>query len=222
MAFTYAWTQAIELLKAYGRNIPIDKMGPQICDSVSSEIWSAFPWRDTCQTIPVQALSDNEQDYSVPPTVFKLVSGQIIRTGPTTQEYEPITVVENLPYNCRAHPQFIRQFSLERGVGLMRLSYRPAVGATEAFELRGTYQMQHRRITDISQDCWFKDQLWHVAQEGLLYWGYKLADSPGRAEKQYRLFRTKIIDAWNQEDAGSADNVHPEDGSIGVLPNSGY
>lgn len=215
MAYTYSWESAIELLKAYGRNIPIDKIDAQMCDSVSSEMWSKYTWRDTCQTIAPMLLQVDVQDMSVPPNSFKLVSGQIIRILPNREVYEPLTVVENLPFGWPTYPQFIKQFSLERGEGLMRLGGVPSFAASESFELHGAYQMQHRRITDVRQDTWFKDQLWHVAQEGLLYWGYKLGDSPRRAEMQWKIFQAKLGEAWRQEDAGSSDNLTPAEGSIG-------
>lgn len=216
MAFTYSWEAAVELLKAYGRNIPIDKIDAQICDSVSSEMWSEYPWKDTCQTLAPTLLENDAQDMSVPPNIFKLVSGQIVRLTPTFEVYDPLTVVENLPIGWPTYPQFIHQFSIERGEGLMRLGGIPSFNDTESFELRGTYQMQHRRITDITQDTWFKDQLWTVAQEGLLYWGYKLGDSPRRTEMQYKVFMGKLGKAWRQEDAGSSDNASPAEGSIGA------
>jgi hypothetical protein len=221
VAFSYSWESAIELLKAYGRNMPVDKISSQICDFVSSEMWSEYPWKDTCQTLAPTLLETDVQDMSVPPNIFKLVSGQIVRLTPQFEVYEPLGVAENLSIGWPTHPQFIRQFSIERGEGLMRLGDVPSFAINESFELRGTYQLQHRRVTDLTQDTWFKDQLWQVAAEGLLYWGYKLGDSPRRAELQYRVFKSKLGEAWRQEDAGSSDNTSPSEGSIGA-PYTGW
>lgn len=225
MALTYSWDEAIEFLRSYGRNIPVEKVSAQICDAVSAEIWAAKPWRDACQTLPPYTLLHDTQDYDSPPTYFKLVSGQIVRTTANQEEaYDPLQVREALPVTYQiAHPGAIRAFGMERGEGLLRLSMRPNVQDYDSFELRGTYQMQHTRVQDTSQETWFKDQLWHVAQEGLLYWGYKLGDRPAAViELQYKLFRSKIVEAWQQEDAGSDDVLYPADGTIGASSDTGY
>lgn len=218
MAFSYKWSDGIAWLKAYARNIPVAKIDAQACDAVSSELWSMYPWKDTCQTLPTYTLLDGVQDYDSPPTFFRLISGQITRTLPGDAEaYDPLDVVENLPINYRkVHPSGIRLFGSERGVGLIRLSARPIVESTEEFLLDGTYQFQHTRVIDVNSPCWFKDQLWHVAQEGLLYHGYKLGDKPMSAvAAQYDVFRSKAREAWQQEDAFSSDSIYPMEGSIG-------
>lgn len=218
MAFTYSWKDGIEFLRSYTRQIPVDKIGVQVCDSVSSEIWNAFPWRDTCTTIPTKILVHLQQEYDVPPLISRLVSAQISRTAPdpTTSFYDPLEVKEALPStHGQVHPSSIRGIALERGVGLIRLDQQPFINSNEVFELNGVFQMQHTRVASVDSDMWFKDQLYHVAQEGLLYWGYKLADRVQAAKDQYTLFRAKIKEAAMMEDQGASDSIYPAEGSIG-------
>lgn len=211
MAFSYSWNDAIDFLKSYARNIPMDKIGVQTCDAVSSEIWGKYPWKDACQTIPPLALEDSVQDYDSPPTFFKLVTAQIVRTLPQPDFYEPMHVTTNLPeMGIPVSPQFIRTVAYEKGLGLLRLSHPPIVNINDAFELHGSYQLTHTRVSDLSQFTWFADQLWNVAQEGLLYWGYKLANNWKAAESQFKVFEGKMTLAWQQENQGSADFLVPE------------
>lgn len=218
MGFTYAWSDAIEIVRAYGRQIPVDKISAQICDSVSAEMWGAFPWRDSCTALPPFALENDTQDYSVPPLIFKMVSAQIARLTPGDAiAYEPLVIKESLPLTYQSvHPSQIHGISLERGVGQLRLSNRAYVIGDETFEVSGVFQMKHQRVVSVNQDMWFDDQLYHVAQEGLLYWGYKLADRAADAKAQYMLFRNKLKEQAMNEDIGSSDVIYPAEGSIGT------
>lgn len=211
MALTYTWADAIDFLKSYARNIPMDKIDEKTCDAVSSEMWGKYPWKEACQTIPPESLLHMVQDYDSPPTFFKLVSAQIIRTLPQPDAFEPLSISTNQPEMfIPMSPRQIRTISYQKGEGLLRLSYPPYVNLTDAFELHGSYQLTHTRITDLTQPCWFSDQLWHVAQEGLLCWGYKLSGNWKAAELQFKVFEGKMVSAWVQETQGSADVMEPE------------
>jgi hypothetical protein len=217
LAFTYSWSDGIELVRAYGRNIPVDKIDAQICDAVSAEMWAAYPWRDTCTAIPPFMLFDDQQDYDLPPLIWKLVEAQITRLTPAPgTAYEPLNILKSIPSNLRqAHPMQIRGIAMDAKVGLFRLSDRPYITGAETFQLDGLFQRKHERVTDIAQDMWFDDQLYQVAQEGLLYWGYKLGDRAQAAENQYKVFRMKIKEQAMIEDQGSGDSIYPAEGSIG-------
>lgn len=211
MAFSYTWQEAVDFLKSYARNVPVDKIDEQICDAVSSEMWSKYPWKDACQTIPPLPLLHMIQDYDSPPTFFKLVSAQIVRTAPQVDSYEPLTIATNLPeMTIPLSPRQIRTVAYQKGEGLLRLSYPPYVNTIDAFELHGSYQLTHTRVTDLSQPTWFSDQLWNVAQEFLLYWGYKLNSNYKAAELQFKVAESKLASAWMQENQGSADIMEPE------------
>lgn len=211
MAFSYTWGDAIAFLKSYVRNIPLDKLQEEQADAVSAEMWRAYPWPDTCQNIPPVPLVDSVQDYSSPPTFFRLVGGQIIRTAPSALQFEALSVTIALPeQTIPVTPAAIRYFAMQRGIGLLRLQFPPAINTNEAYELHGTYQLQHARVTSLNTQCWFDDSLWHVAQEGLLYWGYKLGNQARNAIDQYKVFKGKIIEAWQQVNQGSGDILVPE------------
>lgn len=217
MGFTYNWQNALDFIKASTRDLPIDKINAQICDAVSSEMWSAYPWKDACQTLPEMPLTDGEQHYDAPQSGFKLIAGQILKSSPDAEAYEPLTVVENIPIQTLKRPPVaLRRVSLERGEGRIRLDFPPDIQTGDAYVLTGVYQLQHRRIEDVSQETWFKDQLWHIALDGLLKWGYQLADRAKDSQSQYAIFRNKLKDAWMQEDQGSSESIYPADGSIGA------
>lgn len=194
----------------------INKIAPSMCDFVSSEIWNAYHWRDACNTFAPQVLQDEVQDYDSPPNFFKLVTAQIVRLSPTVFAYDPLDIKEGLPRTYQlAHPCSIRGLCLARGEGVLRLTNPVNLSGEETFELQGTYQLQHTKVTSINQETWFKDQLMHIAQEGMLYWAYKLADRGKDARDQYSVFRAKIKEASMIEDQGSTDTMYPVDGSIG-------
>jgi hypothetical protein len=211
MAFEYTWAAAVDFVKSYTRNIPMDKVGVMQCDAVSAEMWEAYPWHDACQAFAPQLLVDNVQDYSSPPSFYKLTNAQIIRVAPDEFSYESLDVTRDLPETTqKVHPSQITAIGWQRGGGLIRLNYRPDLSAnTESFELRGEYQLVHPRVSDLDQRCWFSDMLWHVALEGVLYWGYKLGDRKSMAEDQYKLFRAKIDNSWIKESQGASDFLVP-------------
>jgi hypothetical protein len=211
MALTYQWNDAIEFLKSYARAIPMDKIGVQTCDAVSSEMWGKFPWKDACQTIPPEPLIDSVQDYDSPPSFFKLVSAQIVRTLPQPDWYEPLSISVNLPeMGIPIMPAYIRTVAYQKGLGLLRLANPPVVNVNDAFELHGSYQLTHTRVSSLDQAVWFSDQLWNVVQEGFLYWGYKLQGNWKGADAQFKVFENKMVQAWQQENQGSADVLDPE------------
>jgi hypothetical protein len=213
----------LDFFKSYGRGIPTDKIGVQACDAVSSEMWSKFPWKDACQTIPPEPLVDSVQDYDSPPTFFKLVSAQIVRTLPQPDWYEPLSISVNLPeMGIPIMPAFIRTIAYQKGLGLLRLANPPAVNANDAFELHGSYQLSHTRVASLDQAVWFSDQLWNVVQEGFLYWGYKLQGNWKGADAQFKIFENKMVQAWQQENQGSADVLDPEVNLGADLRNGGW
>lgn len=212
MSISYTWQDALNFLESYARNIPMSKVDTKTCDAVSSEMWTEFPWNEACQTIPPQLLEDGVQDYDSPPTFYKLVALQIIQTLPNITTFDPLLIVNmSLPeMSVAQNPGFIRSAAYQSGEGLIRLSFPTTVNVNEAFELHGTYQMQHTRVIDLNQPCWFTDQLWHVAQEGLLYWAYKLANNWKASADQYKVFKGKLQTAWMKEKQGGADVLEPE------------
>ena len=212
MAFTYQWQDVITQLKQYSRNIPLDKVSAVECDSVSSEIWRKFPFKDACQTYPSISLIDSTSDYDPPPNYFRLVSAQITRTAPSADTYDPLTIVQELPLPSAiaVHPIYIRSIAFIKGLGRLRFSFLPIVNAIDAYQCDGQYQMEHTRVSDITQYCWFGDSLMQVALEGILYWGYKLANQMKSAGDQYKVFQNKIQEAWQQETRGTADVLVPE------------
>lgn len=212
MSISYTWQDALNFLKSYARNIPMEKVDVTTCDAVSSEMWAMYPWNEACQTIPPELLEDGVQDYDSPPTFYKLVAAQIIQTLPNITTFDPLTIVNvSLPeMSVPQNPGFIKSVAYQTGEGLLRLMFPARINVNEAFELHGTFQMQHTRVTDLDQPCWFTDQLWHVAQEGLLYWGYKLANNWKASGDQYKVFRGKVTDAWKNEKQGGSDILEPE------------
>lgn len=212
MAFTYRWQDVIDQLKQYSRNIPLDKVSAVECDSVSSEIWHKYPFKDSCQTYPSIILQDSISDYDPPPNYFRLVSAQITRTAPSADTYDPLSIVQELPLPSAiaVHPIYIRSIAFIKGLGRIRFSFLPIVNTNEAYQCDGQYQMEHNRVSDLGSYCWFSDSLMQVALEGILYWGYKLGNQFKYAEVQMKVFQAKIAEAWQQETRGTADVLVPE------------
>lgn len=219
MAFTYKWSDLVTSLTTYLRNMPISSVSAAQVDWVSSEMWRKYPWREACQTFPTITLLDSTYDYDCPPNFYRLVSGQITRTLPEAESYDPLSVAEALPVPSpiTMPPMMIKSFAFERGGGQIRLSLSPSVNSNEAFSLDGQYQQEHTRITNTNTQCWFSDSLIHVAMEGIMYWGYKLSNQFKMAEAQLKIFQAKMDTAWSQEKQGHADVLIPEV-IVGGLP----
>jgi hypothetical protein len=213
MAFTYQWQQGLDYIDSFTRKVPLDTVGIQLCDAVSAEIWNAYPWKEAVQSFAPIVLTDDVQDYSSPANFYKLISGQLLRISPSAESFDPLFISNRLPVRTdqNVDPRYIRTLGYQKGTGLLRLSERPQINAGEVWNLIGEYQLNHSRVTDPNQYTWFGDALWHVAQEGLLYHGYKLSDrSISDVQNQYRIFRQKITEAWLEENQGSSDTLVPE------------
>lgn len=180
MAYTYSWQDLVNVGSAYGKGIPLSKVNAQICDFVSQEMWSKYPWKQTITntakgTIP---LIDSVQDYSCSaPNIDRLLKAWIRRYDTTPNETRDLDVVKDLSIDLYPRSYVgVRCVSLQQSIGLFRLESAVNVPSGVQLELCCDYQMNPIKITDLGQIIWFDDRFAVVALEGLLYWVYKLAD----------------------------------------------
>jgi hypothetical protein len=200
----------------------------QFCDNVSSAMYTAYPWKDTITTTVtapgLTPLLNGVQDYSAyAPNISRLFNVAIWNTTQVPPIVQDLNVVDQLAVDLiqRSYTA-IRAVALQQGVGLIRLEGAVNVPTGMLLELRYDYQINPTKIVTLSQDCWFDDKYAHVAQEGLLYWGYKLSDDPragaavvdaasGRFtySGQLAVFHAMLQTMQAAEDLGSSELLFP-------------
>lgn len=228
MAKTYQWSDFITLARTkFAKGVPADSaMQAQLCDMVSSRMWSYRPWFDAQTTIAAGAipLVDAQQDYaSVPANFYRPLAFSLVRTDTSPYQHLEIGVKGTLTIDMvKRSPYAIRSASYEPAYGVMRLESAPVVASGTTWELRGVYQRLHSKVTSTSSLAWFDDQYQQVALDGLLYFLYKLADDPraGTATKQEdgkAVYSGQLADFMDgldnmakNEDLGSVDAIFPD------------
>jgi hypothetical protein len=178
VAFTYKWSDVVNMAKPFVKNIPLATGNTDImaCDFVSSRIASAVPWAPLTQTMAPVSLVDGTQDYDVPINVFRLLQVRLTNTGVTPNQSIELNIQHSLAPDLTPRSwQAIRAVSLEPGVGQLRLESAVQVPSGATYQIDGEYQINQTKITALSQDLWFSDSYVHVAMSGLLYYFYKMA-----------------------------------------------
>jgi hypothetical protein len=210
--FTYKWSDLITVLGKVIKGAPISSISPQMCDFVSNEMYSAYPWYWTITNIAsgLIPLSDGVQDYSSPAQIYRLLRGSIERTDTTPKQNRELNVVDYISETLtKLDWTQIRSISMQQSIGLLRLEAAVSVPTGQTLEIRGDYQILPTKITATSQNLWFPDVYAHVALEGLKYWGYQLTDDT-RADVQLLKFKSKIQEMKESQDYGTNDAFFPE------------
>ena len=213
MAQTYLVADALAVLAPLMKNVGgLTAITPQLCDMVSSEIWTAFPWRVSVTNIPTTSipLVDGTQDYSAPTNIYRLTQIGIRRTDTTPDQYRELTVARTLSEDLDVRSwQSIRSACLQPSIGKLRLESAVSVPSGTTLEMGGEYQLNPTKITSTGDDLWFEDQHLHVFIKGLLYWAYKLSDD-ARALPQLAEYRSAVEMMARSEDYGTIEGVFPE------------
>lgn len=163
------------------RNIPSASLDVRHCDFVSSAMAAAAPnlWRPMTTTIGngTLPLVNGAQDYSVPPNIYKLGNDmRITRTDTSPIQDVNLTVLDTIPSNMiPVTPYSIRNCSHEQGIGQIRLECAVYIATGQTWEIRGQYQLNPTKVTNVVHGCWFDDKYANVAVEGLKYWLFQLA-----------------------------------------------
>lgn len=228
MGYTYAWGDLINVGSAYGKGIPLAKVNAQICDFVSQEMWSEYPWKQTITntakgTIP---LIDSTQDYSCSaPNIDRLLKAWIRRYDVTPNETRDLDVKKDLSIDLYPRSYVgIRAVSLQQSIGMFRLESAVNVPSGVQLELCCDYQLNPIKVTGLNQIIWFDDRFSIVALEGLLYWVYKLGDDTrsGTAQTdaygrvigysgQLGIYKAAVNKMKMAEDYGFTEMVFPAD-----------
>lgn len=226
MAKTYLWSDIITDVKKYAKGIPSSTIDAITCDKVSATMWNKYPWFDAKTNIPSGTLPlvTGTQDYNSPTNIFRLLKLSLVRTDTTPDQPIEIDVKGDLPMDLvNISPYAIRCGSLQAAVGKIRLEAPPEIPSGTTWEINGEYQIQHTKISTTSQGCWFDDAYLTAAEEGLMYWYYKLADDPragtlqkvenGRAiySGQLGAFHAAIDSMYAAEDYGGIQNLFPDE-----------
>lgn len=228
MAFTYSWTDLINVGRTYGKGIPLSSVTAQICDFVSQDMYSEYPWKQTIintakGTIP---LIDSVQDLPCnAPNINKPLKAWLERTDVTPHDNRDLDIANDLSVDLYPKSWYsVRSVSLQQAIGMFRLDSAVQVPSTMRIELHVDYQINPIKIVDTSQIIWFDDRFAYVALEGLLYWVYKLSDdsragmaqtdASGRVNGysgQLGTFKAALNRMKNAEDFGSLDFLIPND-----------
>ena len=176
MAFTYKWSDLTAQVDRLIKGVPMNNW-PLYCDLISSDMFTVYPWRDAQQNIAdgLIPLVDGQQDYSVPNNIYRLTKASIVRTDVSPIDQFELDVQTDVDESALlVAPRSIRAISLQ--VGALRLDSSVSVPAGQTYELRGEFQINSPKISNLTDWMWFQDQYAHVAFAGLLYWGYKMSD----------------------------------------------
>ena len=180
MAYTYAWNDLINVGSSYGKGIPLSKVNVQICDFVSQEMWSEYPWKQTITNTAQGTimLRDSIQDYPCSaPNIDRLLKAWLRRYDVTPNEVRDLDVKKDLSIDLYPRSYVgIRAVSLQQSIGQFRLEAAVNVPSGIQLELACDYQLNPIKVTSLTQIIWFDDRFSIVALEGLLYWVYKLGD----------------------------------------------
>lgn len=224
MAYTRKWDDIIALAKPFVKKMPTSTYDAQICDYISSDMWTAFPFKESLTTIPAATipLVDGTQDYSVPPSIYRLTRAHIRRTDTTPNMTYELDVAQSLPVDLvKRSYMALRAIAHQPAVGMLRLESAVNVMTGMTLEIHGEYQINVVKVTATTQSCWFADHYAPVAHEGLLYHYYKLSDDPragtvqmGEGDKpvytgQLAAWRAALMRMQRAEDYGGIDSLFP-------------
>lgn len=224
MAFTYTWADAVSLVSKLIKGSPTATIDAQVCDMVSSEMYSYFPWRWTLTSGTLCTLTDGNQDFSPPANIYRLLRARMVRTDTTPDQINELTVRDTIAPDLvsRSYTQ-ITSVSYEAGVGLIRLAAAVSVGTGVTLRIDGEWQTNPAKVTSTGQTIWFDDKYLSVAAEGLLYWYYKLQDDSRAGGKamsntgqityagQYGAFMAGLEDMARSEDYPATDLAFPDE-----------
>lgn len=192
MAFTYNWSDLINVGSAYGKGVPLAKVNVQICDFVSQQMWNEYPWKQTITNTAQGTimLRDSIQDYPCSaPNINRLLKAWIRRYDVTPNEVRDLDVKKDLSIDLYPRSYVgIRCVSLQQSIGLFRIESAVNVPSGVQLELCCDYQLDPIKVTSLSQIIWFDDRFAIVALEGLLYWVYKLMDDVRAGSAQTDAF----------------------------------
>lgn len=228
--FSYRWSDLITLISKQVKHIPTQTVDALNCDWVSSRIAGRLPWKFLEQTIADGQipLINFQQDYDPPFNIWRLTGAWLTSiTSDVQQDVDLIIKESNAIDMFRRSPFNITSVALQAGIGKLRLSSAVIIPQYQAWELRGSYQINPVRVIDTSQLLWFDDRYVHVAIEGLTYVYYKLADDPRAGSTtgtwpgeisysgQLAQFMSGIKEMTDAEDIGGDMQVFP-DSPLGI------
>lgn len=225
MAKTYHWQDAVDFATKLIAGTPTSTLDVRVCDLVSSEAWSAYPWYISKTTIPIGSipLVNGVQDYSPPVNIYSLTKASLVCTSQSPQLYREMDIVQEQDINMiPVSPNSIRSVGLQAGVGKLRLECAASISSGETWEIQGEYKINPIKITSLTMGMWFDDQFFDIAVEGVCYWAYKLANrkEAGGTQTQggrivytgkYADFRAAIDRMKEAEDYGGVDGVFPSE-----------
>lgn len=235
MGLTYRWQDSIDVAAKLSKNIPVSSIDARICDMVNGVIWKKYPWQRSRTNIAAGLipLADDDQDFSAPPNIYRLLKCRIVRTDTTPDEIQELDVQNDLdPDLVKRSYRDIRVASLQADIGQIRLESAVSVPTGTTLEIQGEYQLNPIKVTSLAQDLWFDDTFLEVPVEGLMYWRYKLSDDAragnlqivdgGRTvyTGQLGIFHSAIDQMWKAEEYGNVEQFFP-DTPLGVGRSSG-
>lgn len=218
-----AWDDVIGAVKG----APItDARKLRAANMISSRMWTAWPWYDSLTSIVAGSIPvvDGTQDYTYPTDLYRLTKCSIARTDQTPNVHRELDVVQSLSVDLQKRSYTtIQAACIQAGVAKLRLEAAVQLGTGQILDIRGEYQANHTKLTDMTSALWFRDQsLYDCFIEGLSYWAYKLTDDPragsvsfseGRAaySGQLAAFMAALQDAMKAEDYAATDSFFPSE-----------
>lgn len=178
--YSRKWQDVVDVANPLLKNLGgFTDMATNVCDMVSSNMYTDYPWKDTITTIARNTLPliNYKQDLSSPINLYRLTKATLLRTDVFPNWTRELDIVNDCAVNLTPRsPDAIRCCSQQQATGTIRLESAAAIASGVLVQLVGEYQLNPIKIISLGQELWFKDQYFSVAVEGILYWGYKLSD----------------------------------------------
>lgn len=212
------------------KNVPVSDIAVQVCDRISSTMYSAYPWQNTKTLIAPGQIPclDGAQDYSTPLNIYRLTKGSIAYLSSTPAQHRELDVANDLTVDLTSRSySTIRAISLQAAAGVLRLESAIQVPAGTSIEIRGEFQRNPDKIVDLNHTMWFDDRWAQVFEDGILFWIYRLTDDSRAGTvtkgKFGRAVYTGQLAAWmagidmmkSEEQYGGTDGYFP-DSPLGV------
>lgn len=227
MALTRQWSEAVALASKLSKGLNVASIDETICDLVSSEAFRKYPWFLSQQNIApgILPLVNTQQDYSAPVNIYRLLTARLVRTDVSPDEHRELDVEQSLDVDLVSRsPYSIRAIAHQPETGGLRLESAVQITSGTVWEIQGTYQIHHQKVTSLGGGLWFHDEHFMVAVEGVLYWMYRLADDSragsavidpksGRTNYsgQLAVFHSEIDKMWAGEELQGVESYVPED-----------
>ena len=235
---TYTYANLVTLADNMVSGIATSGIDVTAIDVINSIFWCyPYPWRWSTASLTALSLSDGTQDYTVTETtVFQIVSGRIVRTDTTPDQYKDVMIMKwiepDLNYKV-SFPNFNSVAYLNiADANKIRLPGAISIPSGMTVQFQGEYKKNPTKLTATSSTIVFPDHYAHVFIQGLIWYYYKFTKNKMMGTSQLingqvmytgalGEFHDALLWCAQQEDWGKGDTKFP-DSPLGATGSGSY